>query len=108
MTRATAIAAAALLLSALQAAPARAGDESARMRADFERLSATRQLHRDALFALPGVVGVGTEVSASDRTRIVITVYVTRVTPELRTEVAARLPAVPVEIIEVPGGFKPL
>jgi hypothetical protein len=76
----------------------------ARMRAEFQQLHAVRQRHRGRLLALPGVVGLGTETRDNPR-RVVITVYVTQKTPELRAAIESRLQGVPVEIIEQPGGF---
>jgi hypothetical protein len=106
-TAMVAVVVAALLLTA-GGAVAQTSEAEARLRADFQQLSVARKQHRDALLQMPGVVGVGTEVSRDDPTKIVISVYVRQSTPELRAQIESELSGLPVEIVEAPEGFNPL
>lgn len=92
------------LASGAWAAGADAAAE-ARQRAEFARLNDVRKGRRAQILSLPGVVGLGTE-TREDPKRAVITIYVHKDTPALRSQIEARFSGVPIEIIEKPGGFR--
>ena len=80
--------------------------DTAEMRAaKIRQLGAIEQRRRNEVLRLPGVEGIGTELSGQSPEQVVIRVYVKegRATPAFKAQIESLLENAPVEILETPG-----